>query len=200
MLREGERVWGGYLSISIAMIGTVFNLLTIIVVSIDYETQRPPLWSPMHATSLAFFAPSTVEGWHQMLLLLLCMLIHIFNDDVFVVLLNNSDPVFVAFVFVFTFVFHRSAERGPFESNQAPSWSWGALTYLYICFFNFFQYFFVILFIFYILSLYVYFILYSLAVVDCLYCGIILPCNAVRLLGCWYRYLFYFFLKKLFCF
>ena len=43
MLREGERVWGGYLSISIAMIGTVFNLLTIIVVSIHY------------------FAPSTVE-------------------------------------------------------------------------------------------------------------------------------------------
>ena len=33
MLREGERVWGGYLSISIAMIGTIFNLLTIIVVS-----------------------------------------------------------------------------------------------------------------------------------------------------------------------
>ena len=44
MLREGERVWGGYLSISIATIGTVFNLLTIIVVSIDY------------------FAPSNVEG------------------------------------------------------------------------------------------------------------------------------------------
>ena len=42
MLREGERVWGGYLSISIAMIGTVFNLLTIIVVSIDYETPNPP--------------------------------------------------------------------------------------------------------------------------------------------------------------
>ena len=42
MLREGERVWGGYLSICIAMIGTVFNLLTIIVVSIDYETPTPP--------------------------------------------------------------------------------------------------------------------------------------------------------------
>ena len=41
MLREGERVWGGYLSISIAMVGTIFNLLTIIVVSIDYLYDPP---------------------------------------------------------------------------------------------------------------------------------------------------------------
>ena len=41
------------------------------------------------------------------------------------------------------------------------------------------------------------FTFYSLAVVDCLYCGIILPCNAVRLLGCWYTYLLDFFSFKL---
>ena len=32
MLRESEKAWGGYLSISIGTIGTIFNLLTIIVV------------------------------------------------------------------------------------------------------------------------------------------------------------------------
>ena len=32
MLRETEKTWGGYLSISIGTIGTLFNVLTIIVV------------------------------------------------------------------------------------------------------------------------------------------------------------------------
>ena len=31
-MRESEKAWGGYLSISIGTIGTVFNLFTIIVV------------------------------------------------------------------------------------------------------------------------------------------------------------------------
>ena len=110
--------------------------------------------------------------------------------------------LFLLFLFLFLFLRSFFTGRRKEVPSRATKHSSDPQVHSHIssCFFFIsFKYFFMILYIFYILSLCVPFIFYSLAVVDCLYCGIILPCNAVRLLGCWYRYLLKFFYQKLFC-
>ena len=161
------------------------------VANVDFQAQihRSAERGPLESNNDSFFVAVIVDVF-------VFVFMFVFNRSAERVPFKSNNDVAFVYVFVFTFLFHRSAERGPFESNQAPLLSSGVLTYFYkFLFFISFLYFHNSTYHFYLF--YISFIFFSLAVVDCLYCGIILPCNAVRLLGCWYWLNFFF--QKLFC-